>query len=96
MLLRRRHQIDPLPDEDESLLLPVALVDWSHLPEDQVLGEEAQEMLRAGISELPLGLRAAFILRDIEGVSTAECAHVQGLTEAACKVRLHRVRLAFA
>ncbi len=50
-------------------------------------------MLRVGISELPVGLRAAFILRDIEGVSTAECAHVQGLTEAACKVRLHRAHL---
>ncbi len=94
MLLRRRHAITSLPEEDEDATsFPVQLVDWSHLPDQQVLGGEAQEVLRAAINELPLGLRAAFVLRDLEGLSTAECAHIQALTEAACKVRLHRARL---
>lgn len=93
MLLRRRHAALPLPEEEDSPTFPVQLVDWSHLPDQQAMSGEAQEVLRAAINELPLGLRAAFLLRDVEGLSTAECAHVQGLTEAACKVRLHRARL---
>ncbi len=66
---------------------------WSHLPDQLVLSGEAQEVLRAAINELPVGLRAAFVLRDLEGLSTAECAHIQELTEVTCKVRLHRARL---
>lgn len=94
MLIRRRHAVDPLPEEGEdATLFPVQLVDWSHLPDQYVLSGESQEVLRAAINDLPLGLRAAFILRDLEGLSTAECAHVQELTESACKVRLHRARL---
>jgi RNA polymerase sigma-70 factor, ECF subfamily len=94
MLLRRRHTVTSLPEEDEDAApFPVQLVDWSHLPDQQVLSGEAQEVLRVAINELPVRLRAAFILRDLEGLSTAECAHIQDLTEAACKVRLHRARL---
>jgi len=94
MLLRRRHATLPLPEEEEdSTPLPVQLVDWSHLPDQHVLSGEAQQVLRTAVNELPMGLRAAFILRDLEGFSTAECAHIQELTEAACKVRLHRARL---
>jgi RNA polymerase sigma-70 factor (ECF subfamily) len=94
MLLRRRHVLDALPEENEDATpLPVNLIDWSHLPDQQVLSEEAREVLRTAINELPVGLRAAFVLRDLEGLSTEECAHIQELTEAACKVRLHRARL---
>jgi len=93
MMLRRRSAVEPLPEEDDLTASPVQLVDWSHLPDQEVLSEEAQVILRVAINDLPLGLRAAFILRDIEGLSTAECAHIQGVTEGACKVRLHRARL---
>jgi RNA polymerase sigma-70 factor (ECF subfamily) len=93
MLIRRRHAVDPLPEEDDSLPFPVQLVDWSHLPDQQALSGEAQEVLRTAVNDLPVGLRAAFLLRDIEGLSTEECAHIQELTETACKVRLHRARL---
>jgi RNA polymerase sigma-70 factor (ECF subfamily) len=94
MLLRRHHAALPLPEEEEDpSVFPVQLVDWSQLPDQQAESEEARQVLRSAITELPLGLRAAFLLRDVEGLSTAECAHIQGLTEAACKVRLHRARL---
>lgn len=93
MLIRRRHAVGPLPEEDDSPTFPDQLVDWSHLPDQQALSDEAHQVLRTAINDLPLGLRAAFILRDIEGLTTAECAHVQELTETACKVRLHRARL---
>lgn len=93
MLLRRRHPEEPLPDDYESLPLPATFVDWSTLPEERLLSEEVHEQLFAAISELPERLRAAFVLRDVEALSTAECAQVQGISESACKVRLHRARL---
>jgi|YelNatPaOPRAMG01_1025707.scaffolds.fasta_scaffold135563_2 RNA polymerase sigma-70 factor (ECF subfamily) len=93
MLLRRRHAVATLPEEDEGVAsFPPQLADWNHLPDQQVLNDEAKDILRAAINELPVGLRAAFVLRDVEGLSTAECAQIQALTEAACKVRLHRAR----
>lgn len=94
MLARRRHPSAPLPDDEDAVSLPAALLDWSALPENQLLDAEAQQALRAAIAELPPGLRAAFVLRDVEGLSTADCAHVQGITDTSCKVRLHRARLA--
>lgn len=94
MIARQRHPSAPLPGDEDALPLPAALTDWSALPEEQLLGAEAQQALRTAIVELPPGLRAAFVLRDVEGLSTADCAHVQGITDTACKVRLHRARLA--
>lgn len=94
MLVRGKRPSMTLPEEDGPLPMPSALVDWSVLPEQQVLSAEAQEALHKAIAELPVSLRAAFVLRDVEGLSTAECAHIQALSEAACKVRLHRARLA--
>ena len=41
----------------------------------------------------PPSLRAAFLLRDVEGLSTAEAAEALSVTEASLKVRLHRARL---
>ncbi len=93
MRLRRTHLDDPLPDENMGVPLPGTLVDWSALPEDRLLNEEVQTILRASIDELPPILRAAFILRDVEQLTTAECAQIQRISEAACKVRLHRARL---
>ena len=92
MLVRGRHAAEALP-EDDSLPMPSALVDWTTIPEDRLLGSEAREELWSAIANLPQGLRAAFILRDVEGLSTAECAYAQSITDAACKVRLHRARL---
>lgn len=92
MLIRSRHPTEPLPD-DEGLPMPTSLVDWSTVPEERLLGSEAHDELFSAITHLPEGLRAAFILRDVEGLSTAECAYAQSISDAACKVRLHRARL---
>ncbi len=95
MLVRRRRPSEALPEDDSAAVpMPSALVDWSALPEEQLLGAEAQTILTDAIAELPPGLRAAFVLRDVEGLTTAECSEVQGISDAACKVRLHGARLA--
>lgn len=78
---------------DGALRMPRNLVDWTATPETELLDAEARQTLDAAVAELPETLRAAFLLRDVEGLSTAESAAVLGLSESAVKVRLHRARL---
>lgn len=60
----------------------------------RVVQAEWQEALQCAVRALPLKYRAPLILRDVEGLSTAEGAAILGLGEAAFKSRLHRARLA--
>lgn len=69
------------------------LVDWSGVPEDQLLTTEARQVMDLAIAELPETLRSTFVLRDIQGLSGAETAEVLGITVQAVKNRLHRARL---
>jgi RNA polymerase sigma-70 factor (ECF subfamily) len=69
------------------------LVDWSTVPDDQLLTAEARQEMEQAIAGLPESLRATFILRDIQGLSGAETAEVLGVTVQAVKNRLHRARL---
>jgi RNA polymerase sigma-70 factor (ECF subfamily) len=69
------------------------LVDWSAVPDDQLLTAEARQEMDRAIAELPESLRSAFVLRDIQGLSGAETAEILGVTVQAVKNRLHRARL---
>ena len=55
----------------------------------KVLAERAHEAL----ARLPDLYRDAFVLRDLEELSTAEVAHVLSLEPAAVRQRVHRARL---
>jgi RNA polymerase sigma-70 factor (ECF subfamily) len=55
---------------------------------------DLREALERAVRALDPDYRAPLILRDIEGLSTAEAAAIMGLGEAAFKSRLHRARLA--
>ena len=59
----------------------------------QVLTGELWGTIEQAILALPDSLRAAVVLRDLEGLSTSEAAATLGIGEAALKVRLHRGRL---
>ena len=50
-------------------------------------------MLEQGIALLPEELRVALVLRDVEGLSTADSAAILEVSEAALKSRLHRARV---
>ena len=50
-------------------------------------------MLERALAQLPADLRAAVVLRDLEGLSTEEAAAVAGVRHAAFKSRLHRGRM---
>jgi RNA polymerase sigma-70 factor (ECF subfamily) len=98
MHLRKRRPLttsidEPLVDEDGDTA-PRQLVDWGPLPDQIVLSGELRQVLDQAIARLPEGLRVVFVMRDVEGLSTAETAEVLELTETNVKVRLHRARLA--
>jgi RNA polymerase sigma-70 factor, ECF subfamily len=60
--------------------------------EDQVLGGELSALLDEAIGALSEPVRAAFVLRDIEGLSTAEVASALNVSASAVKMRLARAR----
>ncbi len=95
--LRQRRPTQPLADEagnaDDSPFMPAILTDWSQAPEALFDSGETQAQLEVAVGRLPERLRGAFVLREIEGLSTAETAVVLGISEGAVKVRLHRARL---
>jgi RNA polymerase sigma-70 factor (ECF subfamily) len=98
MRLRKKRpettSIDEPLEMEEGESLPRQFVDWSSVPEDELLNGESRRMMDEAVAELPEGLRIVFVLRDIEGLSTQEAGEVLELSEAAVKTRLHRARLA--
>lgn len=100
MRLRKRKQmtafsLDRPTLDGDGLEMPMRqqLVDWSAVPDDELLTAEAREEMDRAIAELPEALRSTFVLRDIQGLSGAETAEVLGITVQAVKTRLHRARL---
>ena len=73
--------------------MPLEIVDWCCLPEDELLTSEARRHLNQAIAYLPYSLRVVFVLRDIEGFSTQETGEVLDISETAVKTRLSRARL---
>jgi RNA polymerase sigma-70 factor (ECF subfamily) len=63
-------------------------------PEQEALVSELRRALESAVEALPETLRTAFVLRDVEGLSTADASAVLEISEAALKVRLHRARRA--
>jgi len=92
--LRERRRAAPVPEEgdDEPTPTPALLVDFLS-PEELLKDAETRRALEDAIAALPPSLRAAFLLRDVEGLSTAEAAEALSVTETNLKVRLHRARL---
>ena len=51
------------------------------------------EQARAAVARLPAGYREAFVLRDLEEMSTAHVARTLGIEPATVRQRVHRARL---
>lgn len=87
--IRRRRETPLAPDEMlETGDRPITSV------EDAVLASELTRRLDAAIASLAEPLRSAFVLRDIEQLSTAEVAQTLDVSESAVKMRLARARQA--
>ncbi len=63
-------------------------------PEREAGNRELAAALSAAVEALHPPLRAVFVLRDVEGLSTEETAEALGITPENAKVRLHRARAA--
>ena len=61
-------------------------------PEQQAQTGELRVLLEGSVDALPPASRAAFVLRDVEGLSTAEAAECLGISEESVRTRLHRAR----
>ena len=67
--------------------------DWGNNPEQAAIDGELRGVVETGLERLSPDLRAAVVLRDVQGVSTEEGAEAMGLSISAFKSRLHRGRL---
>jgi len=63
-------------------------------PEQQAFAAELRSLLESSIDELPDGLREVFMLREVDGLNTAETAECLGVSEDVVKTRLSRSRAA--
>jgi RNA polymerase sigma-70 factor (ECF subfamily) len=88
--IRKRGPLVPVPTsgEEEDVMSP------GEDPEDRAAAREAIGMLERAVDALPPHHRLVFMLREVEGLSTAETASALGINEDAAKVRLHRARAA--
>jgi RNA polymerase sigma-70 factor (ECF subfamily) len=97
MLLRKRKgnlmEIDAETETDEGDLIPKQIVDWCCLPEKELMSGETRNAINKAIKTLSDTNRAAFLIRDVEGLSTREAAEVLDISESALKVRLMRARM---
>ncbi|MFV9672394.1 MAG: RNA polymerase sigma factor [Acidimicrobiia bacterium] len=82
---RREEPLDPIAVADE-IDRPTGTV------EDQVLARELAVRLDEAIWSLSEPVRAAFVLRDVEGLSTSEVAAALEISGSAVKMRLARAR----
>lgn len=63
-------------------------------PEQLAIQRDLQSVLETAVAALPESFRSVLVLRDVEGLSTAETAESLGISEALVKTRLHRAHAA--
>jgi RNA polymerase sigma-70 factor, ECF subfamily len=90
---RRGRYITTDPDDHTTFEFP-APVDSTPDPERLAFSRELGGLMEMAIDRLPDGAREVFILRQVEGMDTAEVGEVLGVSEAVVKTRLSRARAA--
>jgi len=87
--LREDHRDDGYADVPH----PSYVAQWRETPEEIASRRETRALLDAALEELDDKYRLVFLLRDVEGLSTAETAEALGISISNVKVRLLRARL---
>ena len=87
---------------DPARFLPADHPRWPHhwavepipwrTPEEELLAAETRKVLAEAIDALPPAQRDVVVLRDIDGLSSAEVCNILGLTDTNQRVLLHRAR----
>jgi RNA polymerase sigma-70 factor (ECF subfamily) len=86
--IRRLRRYEPLDDPPEALVPITSAPD----PERQTFGQELGKLIELAVDSLSDGYREVFMLRQVEGMSTAETAEVLGVSEDVVKTRFSRAR----
>ena len=81
------------PTEDEDARGAWDLVDGSATPDQDILSDETRRVMEDAIQALPPEQRVAFVLHDIQELSSAQTAEAMGITVSAVNSRLHRARV---
>jgi len=88
-------QLDDLMPEYDRYGVLLGDPDWRKIsPETLLMQSETVHQVRDAIAQLPDRARILLLLRDIDGLSTAETARALEMSEGAVKTGLHRARLA--
>ena len=89
--LARRRRVRGNPTSSEHGLAETS-ASPSPDPERQAYGKELSVLLESAVAGLPDGHRSVFMLREVDGLSTAETARHLRISEATVKTRLHRAK----
>ncbi len=87
--VRRRGRYEPVDDGLLETFMPITA---SPDPERQAFGRELGALIESAIDSLGNGYREVFMLRQVEGLSTAETAEILGVSEDVVKTRFSRAR----
>ena len=87
--IRSRRPYEPFDEENPKVERDVFP---AHNPERVAVNTELRGLLEWAIDELPDGAREVFVLREVEGVSTADVAAALDVSEDVVKTRLSRAR----
>jgi len=88
--LGRRRKRGPFGEGDDEVIMN--LVESTPDPEQQATASELRQVLEREIAALPDSFRLVLVMRDVEGLSTAETAACLDISEDLVKTRLHRGR----
>jgi RNA polymerase sigma-70 factor (ECF subfamily) len=87
---RRRARDKPIGSGDDEQV--ERAVSAAPDPERQTYAGELATLLESALAMLPHGYRSVFMLREIDGLNTAETAQQLRVSEGTVKTRLHRAR----
>jgi len=88
---RRQGRYESLEDSPTGTFMPIQS---GPDPERQVFARELATLIESAVDKLGDGYREVFMLRQVEGLSTAETAQVLDVSEDVVKTRLSRARAA--
>ena len=95
-LRRRPRQIhislDDQFGEEPGYCVSDRLEDQRPTPEDECIKSDLHGHLMHFVEELPASLNKAFQLRDLDGMTTSEAAHVLGVADVTVKAQVSRAR----
>ncbi len=90
--LRRRSRFVDFDSFAESEKGKRMLSTAERTPEQKVLNNELKNLIEAAVENLPELYRSVLVMRDVEGLDTAETAECLDISEETVKTRLHRAR----